>query len=76
MSEINYMTSGVFSPRARAPETNEGQLQNLQDLQVMQSLMLQIDAQELKRAEIDFNRDVSIFKKNLDLMVQQDRWIA
>lgn len=76
MSEINYMTSGVFSPRARAPETNEEQLQNLQDLQTMQSFMLQIDAQELRRVEIDFNRHVSISKKNFDLMAQQDRWIA
>ncbi len=76
MSEINHMTSGVLSPRARVSETNEEQLKNLQDLQIMQSLMLQIDAQELKRVEIDFNREITISKKNLDLMAQQDRWIA
>jgi len=76
MSEINYMTSGVFSSRARVPETNEEQLQDLQDLRIMQSLVLQIDAQELKRVEIDFNRHVLISKKNFDLMAQQDRWIA
>lgn len=73
MANISSVGGGAFPQTPRIPIASEEELQRLQTLQT--NIMV-IDAQELKRAEIDFNRHVSIFKKNLDPMAQQDRWIA
>jgi hypothetical protein len=73
MPNISSTTNEILPPRAKTPIINEDELQRFQ---ILQTSIMTIDAQELKRAEIDFNRHVSIFKKNLDLMAQQDRWIA